>query len=289
MAESEEDRHLKLTGEFDCVPEPLPTLRHSDLARHGAGGEAALPRGARSPSAPPSRTASTTTSPKADAVHARGPRAHRGGDARDRRRRTSPFEREEMPRERGDRASSRSAASRSRSRSSRASTRRRVSLYRQGDFVDLCRGPHVPSTGPDQGLQAPVVVGRLLARATRRTRCSSASTAPPGSPRRSSTSISGGSRRPRSATTASSGASSTCSTSTTSRRARRSGCPNGMVLVRELEKFAREVARRARLPGDLHADPREQEALGAVRALGALQRQHVQGRGRGARPSASSR
>src|SRR4026207_753929 len=29
MAESEEDRHLKLAGEFDCVPEPLPTLRHS--------------------------------------------------------------------------------------------------------------------------------------------------------------------------------------------------------------------------------------------------------------------
>src|ERR671931_2129929 len=23
----------------------------------------------------------------------------------------------------------------------------RVSLYRQGDFIDLCRGPHVPSTG----------------------------------------------------------------------------------------------------------------------------------------------
>src|SRR4029453_13157799 len=29
MAESEEERHLKLTGEFDCLPEPLPTLRHS--------------------------------------------------------------------------------------------------------------------------------------------------------------------------------------------------------------------------------------------------------------------
>src|SRR5215470_8414708 len=29
MAESEEDRHLKLAGEFDCVPEPLPTVRHS--------------------------------------------------------------------------------------------------------------------------------------------------------------------------------------------------------------------------------------------------------------------
>jgi hypothetical protein len=26
---SEESRHLKFAGEFDCLPEPLPTLRHS--------------------------------------------------------------------------------------------------------------------------------------------------------------------------------------------------------------------------------------------------------------------
>ena len=29
MINSEEDRHLKLAGEADCAPEPLPTLRHS--------------------------------------------------------------------------------------------------------------------------------------------------------------------------------------------------------------------------------------------------------------------
>ena len=29
MAELEEARHLNLAGEFDCDPEPLPTLRHS--------------------------------------------------------------------------------------------------------------------------------------------------------------------------------------------------------------------------------------------------------------------
>src|SRR5256885_13575100 len=29
MAESEEARHLKLTGEFDCDPTPLSTVRHS--------------------------------------------------------------------------------------------------------------------------------------------------------------------------------------------------------------------------------------------------------------------
>ena len=29
MAESEEERHLKFSGTFDCDPAPLPTLRHS--------------------------------------------------------------------------------------------------------------------------------------------------------------------------------------------------------------------------------------------------------------------
>src|SRR2546422_2736966 len=29
MIDSEEDRHLRLAGEADCAPEPLPTLRHS--------------------------------------------------------------------------------------------------------------------------------------------------------------------------------------------------------------------------------------------------------------------
>ena len=38
----------------------------------------------------------------------------------------------------------------------------RVSFYRQGEFVDLCRGPHVPSTATSS-VQAPLVLGRLLA------------------------------------------------------------------------------------------------------------------------------
>ena len=64
--------------------------------------------------------------------------------------------------------------------------------------------------------------------------------------------------------------------------------PNGMVLVRELERFAREIAGRPRLPGDLHADPGQQAALGAVGALGALPGEHVPAGGRGAGASASS-
>ena len=39
-----------------------------------------------------------------------------------------------------------------------------LSLYRQGDFTDLCRGPHVPSTGKIKGVQADEAGRRLLAR-----------------------------------------------------------------------------------------------------------------------------
>ena len=43
--------------------------------------------------------------------------------------------------------------------------RRPVTLYRQGDCIDLCRGPHLPSTGrAGQGLQADASLRRLLAR-----------------------------------------------------------------------------------------------------------------------------
>ena len=98
-----------------------------------------------------------------------------------------------------------------------------TTFYRQGPFIDLCRGPHVASTGRIGPFK---LLGDRRARtgaATRSARCSSASTARPGRRRRSSTSTCGGARRRRSATTAASASSSTCSASTTSRRARRSG------------------------------------------------------------------
>ena len=61
-----------------------------------------------------------------------------------------------------------------------------VSLYTNGPFTDLCRGPHAPSTKTDRRVQAAVGRRRLLARATRPARCSRASTAPRSSPRPSS-------------------------------------------------------------------------------------------------------
>ena len=147
-------------------------------------------------------------------------------------------------------------------------------------------GPHVPSTGADQGLQAPLVLRRLLARGREEPDAPAHlrhRLAHPGGARQVPLARS---RRRRSATTGSSGASSTCSMF-------HDIAPGRAVLAAQrhgdlprARGVRARVARRARLPGDLDADPREQEAVGAVRALGALQRQHVQARGRGARPSA---
>ena len=38
-----------------------------------------------------------------------------------------------------------------------------VSLYRQGDYVDLCRGPHIPSTGMIKAFKLLEFGGGLLA------------------------------------------------------------------------------------------------------------------------------
>ena len=98
-----------------------------------------------------------------------------------------------------------------------------VSLYREGTFEDLCRGPHVPRTGKLKHFKLMKVAGaywrgdhrnEMLQRiygtawATKEELQAATCTC---------------SKRPRSATTASSAASSTCSTSTRSRPASSSG------------------------------------------------------------------
>ncbi|HET7874892.1 MAG TPA: threonine--tRNA ligase, partial [Methylomirabilota bacterium] len=144
MAEQEEERHLKLTGEFDCLPEPLPTLRHSTSHVMAQAVKQLFPE-VRLAIGPAIEDGfyydflkSTPFTPEdLEKIEAR---------MREIVKADFPFVREEMPRE----AAIRFFEERSEPfkveilRGIDAPT---VSLYQQGDFVDLCRGPHVPSTG----------------------------------------------------------------------------------------------------------------------------------------------
>jgi threonyl-tRNA synthetase len=144
MAESEEDRHLKLTGDFDCDPTPLSTLRHSTSHVMAQAVKRLFP----------------------DVKVAIGPAIEDGfyydfarsepftpedlarieEVMRDIVKANLPFERQEMAR--------RDAIAFFRERDERFKVEilegidaERVSLYKQGDFIDLCRGPHVARTG----------------------------------------------------------------------------------------------------------------------------------------------
>jgi threonyl-tRNA synthetase len=144
MAESEEDRHLKLSGTLDCDPAPLPTLRHSTAHVMAQAVKRLFP----------------------DVKVAIGPAIEDGfyydfykpepftpedlekieAVMRDIVRADLPFERREVARAQ--------AIELFRQRGERFKVEilegidaETVSLYRQGDFEDLCRGPHVRSTG----------------------------------------------------------------------------------------------------------------------------------------------
>jgi threonyl-tRNA synthetase len=142
--ESEQARHLMLAGEHDCLPEPLPTLRHSASHVMAQAVKRLFP----------------------DVKLAIGPAIDDGfyydflkptpftpddlgrieRVMREIAAENHAFVREEMPRQEAitffeDRQEPFKVEI---IQSLDAPT---VSLYRQGEFVDLCRGPHVPSTG----------------------------------------------------------------------------------------------------------------------------------------------
>ena len=100
-----------------------------------------------------------------------------------------------------------------------------IKIYHQGDWFDLCRGPHMTSVGKVGNAFKLMKVAGAYWRGDSTTRCSPASTAPRSPSRTSSTRTSSRSRKPRSATIASSGASSTCFTSRKKARASCSGTP----------------------------------------------------------------
>ena len=144
MAENEEDRHLKLSGSFDCDPSPLPTLRHSASHVMAQAVKRLFP----------------------DVKLAIGPAIEDGfyydfakatpftpedlekieGRMKEIVRKDLPFIREEWPREQAIRWFE------ERGEPFKVEILRgldvpTVSVYKQGDFLDLCRGPHVASTG----------------------------------------------------------------------------------------------------------------------------------------------
>jgi threonyl-tRNA synthetase len=144
MAEPEEERHLKLTGEFDCDPTPLATLRHSTSHVMAQAVTRLFPdvRVAIGPAIEDGfyydfARAEPFTPADLERIEA---------VMREIVRADVPFERREMSRAEAI------AYFRERGEPFKVEILEgieadRVSLYAQGDFVDLCRGPHVARTG----------------------------------------------------------------------------------------------------------------------------------------------
>lgn len=144
MAEADEERHLTLTGEFDCDPSPLSTLRHSTAHVMAQAVKRLFP----------------------DALLAIGPAVEDGfyydfgrtepftpadlerieAVMREIAQADYPFVRTEMDRSEAVRFF-RERGERFKVEILEGLAVDRVSLYQQGEFVDLCRGPHVSSTG----------------------------------------------------------------------------------------------------------------------------------------------
>ncbi|OLC30408.1 MAG: hypothetical protein AUH81_20145 [Candidatus Rokubacteria bacterium 13_1_40CM_4_69_5] len=221
MAEAEEERHLKLTGEFDCDPSPLSTLRHSTSHVMAQAVKRLFPD-VKLAIGPAIEDGFYYDFAKAEPFSADdlGRIEEVMGEIA---RADHPFERREMDRPQAIRFF-RERGEPFKVEILEAIDAPRVSLYQQGEFIDLCRGPHVPSTGHVRFFKLLASSGAYW-RGDERNPCCSASTGPPGSPGRSWTSTCGAWKRPRSATTASSGGSLTSSRSTTSRRGRPSGSP----------------------------------------------------------------
>src|SRR5215813_7091747 len=144
MAESEEDRHLKLAGEFDCVPEPLPTVRHSTSHVMAQAVKQLFPdvRVAIGPAIEDGfyydfAKPTPFTPEDLEKIETR---------MKEIVKKDLPFTREEWPREQAIRWFE------ERGEPFKVEILRgldvpTVSVYKQGDFLDLCRGPHVASTG----------------------------------------------------------------------------------------------------------------------------------------------
>src|ERR1051325_6795178 len=144
MADAVEERHLKLTGEFDCDATPLATLRHSTSHVMAQAVKRLWPdvKVAIGPSIGDGfyydfARAEPFTPEDLERVE---------GVMREIVKANTPFERSQLSRD--------DAIKFFRDRGETYKVEilegidaPTVSLYKQGDFIDLCRGPHVKSTG----------------------------------------------------------------------------------------------------------------------------------------------
>ncbi|MDP2625488.1 MAG: threonine--tRNA ligase [Candidatus Rokubacteria bacterium] len=143
MAEQEEDRHLKVAGELDCIPEPLPTLRHSTSHVMAQAVKQLFPevRVAIGPAIADGfyydfRRATPFTPEDLERIEAR---------MRELVKADLPFVREEWARAEAIRHFKEQDEP-FKVEILEGLDVPAVSVYRQGDFLDLCRGPHVRST-----------------------------------------------------------------------------------------------------------------------------------------------
>src|SRR5258706_2259789 len=146
MAESseEEARHLEFGGEFDCLREPLPTLRHSTSHVMAQAVKRLFPQ-VKVAIGPAIEDGFYYDFLKAEPFTPED-LARIEDTMREIVKADYPFTREEMPRDRAI------AFFEERGEPFKVEILRglsvpTVSIYRQGDFLDLCRGPHVASTG----------------------------------------------------------------------------------------------------------------------------------------------
>jgi threonyl-tRNA synthetase len=144
MINSEEDRHLKLAGEADCAPEPLPTLRHSTAHLMAQAVTQIFPevKVAIGPAIEDGfyydfAKPAPFTPEDLERIEAR---------MRELAKQDLPFVREEVPRDKAIRFFEERGEP-FKVEILRGIDAATVSFFRQGDFVDLCRGPHVASTG----------------------------------------------------------------------------------------------------------------------------------------------
>jgi threonyl-tRNA synthetase len=144
MAVSEEDRHLRLTGEFDCDATPLATLRHSTSHVMAQAVKRLFPE-VKVAIGPAIEDGFYYDFEKSEPF-APDDLARIEDEMRSIAKADLPFARREMPRAEAM-AFFKQRGERFKVEILEGLDAPTVSLYTQGDFIDLCRGPHVGSTG----------------------------------------------------------------------------------------------------------------------------------------------